>query len=253
MMRRILSLAICFVCQVSLSFGQDFDILELAPRTSIYIETDYSGNEELTDCDWHSSASELLAAAATDGARFGRGCQVRIRIRGTINREGAMLFTDLVSRMSDLQYRPASVVLDSRGGDADAAIAIARLIRRNSIFERVPVETRISDDHQAVCFSACVVIFSAGYRRSAEFDIDGNPALPSRLGIHGPGQFDRESGSYDSAATNAEIMRVSRRLKDYFDGIGVPDKLVDDMFAVPFNEIRLLSREDLVSYRLYPD
>ena len=48
-------------------------------------------------------------------------------------------------------------------------------------------------------------------------------------------------------------MRVGRRLKAWFSSVDVDERLVDDMFAVPFDEIRLLSREDLVRYRLYSD
>ena len=174
-----------------------------------------------------------------------------IRLRGIINREGARYFRDLVTRLQALGHQPSAIVLDSRGGDADAAIFMARLIRENDLFSVVPVESRVSESFDAVCFSACVVIFSAGYERFLEFDIDGNNALPSRLGIHGPGQFNRDAGEYDSSADNGEIQRVSRRLKDYFRSIGVSESLVDDMFAVPFDEIRLLSREELIGYGLY--
>ena len=43
-------------------------------------------------------------------------------------------------------------------------------------------------------------------------------------------------------------MRVNRRLKDYFVSVGVAEQLVDDMFGIPFNEIRLLTREELIAY-----
>ena len=225
--------------------AQEADILQGAPQTSIYVETDYSGNEALENCDWYARASELIA-----GGEFGAGCQVNIRIRGIINREGALLFAALVERLDQLGHRAANIVLDSRGGDADAAISIGRLVRRNKVFSQMPVRTRLADTFDAVCFSACVVIFSAGYERLAEFNIDGNEALPSRLGIHGPGQYDRQNRRYDSSAQNGEIMRVSRRLKAWFSSIGADEQLVDDMFAVPFDEIRLLSREDLIHYGL---
>ena len=228
--------------------AQERDILQGAPHTSIYVETDYDGNERLENCDWYARAYELIA-----GGEFGNGCQINIRIRGIINREGALLFADLVQSLEQFGHRAANLVLDSRGGDADAAISMARLIRRSRLFSQVPVTTRLDDAFDAVCFSACVVIFSAGYERVAEFNIDGNPDLPSRLGIHGPGQYDRQHRRYDSSGQNGEIRRVSRRLKDWFSGIDVDEQLVDDMFAVPFDEIRLLSREDLVRYGLYGD
>ena len=162
-------------------------------------------------------------------------------------------FHRLVRRMDELDFEPSTIILDSRGGDADAAISIAKIVRQSALFERVPVEARVAEGIDSVCFSACVVIFSAGYRRSLEFDINGNPELPSRLGIHGPGQYDAGNGRYDSSAENGEIRRVSRRLRAWFREIGVSDKIVDDMFAVPYNDIRLLTKEELVGYGLYAD
>jgi hypothetical protein len=225
--------------------AQEVDVLANAPPTNIYVETDYSGNEGLVDCDWYWSAESLLGGEA----EVGRGCQVNLRIRGTINREGAFLFYSLVEHLESLQHRAAAVVLDSRGGDAEAAISIGRLIRQSDLFSQVPVETRVSEGYQSVCLSACVVVFAAGYRRSLEFDIDGG--LPSRLGIHGPGQFDRSDGRYDSSTANREIQRVGARLKAYFDSIDVAAQLVDDMFALPFDDIHLLSRDELIGYGLY--
>ncbi len=43
-------------------------------------------------------------------------------------------------------------------------------------------------------------------------------------------------------------MRINQRLKDYFVSVGVARQLVDDMFGIPFDEIRLLTREELITY-----
>ncbi|MED5420190.1 MAG: hypothetical protein VYD01_01910, partial [Pseudomonadota bacterium] len=86
------------------------------------------------------------------------------------------------------------------------------------------------------------------HRKDLEFNINNNPALPSRIGIHGPGQYDRKSRRYDTTSTNREIMRINQRLKDYFVSVGVAGQLVDDMFGIPFDEIRLLTREELITY-----
>ena len=56
--------------------------------------------------------------------------------------------------------------LRRRGGEAEAAISMARQVRKDPVFTAVPVETRIPDGPQSVCYSACVVLSSAGYRRS---------------------------------------------------------------------------------------
>ena len=227
--------------------AQNADILAGAPPTSVYVETDYSENDGLENCDWYASAAELIAAEVSE---FGSDCQVNIRLRGIITREGAGRFAKLVDVIVARNYRPATIVLDSRGGDGDAAISIARQIRATEAFAAVPVTARIADNYDAVCFSACVVIFAAAWERVAEFNINGDPALPSRLGIHSPGQFDRHTSRYDSSSNNSEIQRLSRRLKRFFSDIDIDPGIVDDMFAVPFDDIRLLSRADLQRYGL---
>lgn len=121
--------AALFFCAIAVTgVAQNYDILQDA-HTSIYVETDYAGNDGRSNCDWYAAAPDLLAGSR----HFGQGCQVIIRIRGIISREGAILF------------------------------------------------------------------------------------------------------------------------EDYFSGIGVDEKIVDDMFAVPFDEIHLLSRQELVVYGLYAD
>ena len=231
--------------------AQHVDILEGAPSTTIYVEASYSQNDSRADCDWYASAEDYLATASRD--RFAPDCTIELRVRGIINRDGALVFSRVVERAGELDHLVAALVLDSQGGDADAAISMAKLIRESDIFSRLPVVARIAEDYRSVCFSACVVLLSAADAKDLEFDIDDNPALPSRIGIHGPGQFDRRRGAYDSSATNTEILRVNRRLKDYFRSIGVAERFVDDMFAVPFDEIRLLSRAELIDYGLLPD
>lgn len=205
----------------------------------------------MPNCDWYTPAAEFLTSEEPE--KFGRACRVNIRIRGAINRGGAKLFAELISSLKDFGYQPTSIVLNSRGGDADAAISIARIIRDTEVFDSMQVETRIDESYDAVCFSACIVIFSAGYQRSLDFNINGDNNLPSRLGMHGPGQFDRSQASYDTSPGNSEIMRIGRRLKEYFRDIGVAEEFVDDMFNVPFDEIHLLTRQELISYGLYSD
>ncbi len=244
-------LVLLIALRVPAAAAQNYDILANSPATAIYIETDHAGNQGRQGCDWYLPGDEYLTGSP--GVDIGADCIISIRVRGILNREGAVAFSGIVERAAERGHRASTLVLDSKGGDADAAISMAQLIRRSDVFSATPVVARIAEDYQSVCFSACVVLLSAAFGKELDFDIDNNPALPSRVGIHGPGQFDRQRAGYDSSAANGEILRVSRRLKDYFASIGVAEKLVDDMFAVPFDEIRLLSRDELVSYGLYSD
>ncbi|MDP6992730.1 MAG: hypothetical protein QGF87_00115, partial [Woeseiaceae bacterium] len=151
--------------------AQNYDILDRSPQTTIYLETAYSGNESRAHCDWYIAADDFVTSASTGD--YGAGCRISIRIRGVINREGAALFSRVVDRATALEFRVHSLVLDSRGGDADAAISMARLIRQSEIFNASPVIARIAEDHQSVCFSACVVLFSAADDQELEFNING--------------------------------------------------------------------------------
>lgn len=235
-------LTLCALGAVS----QHLDVLDLASRTAVYVETDHSANPDRPNCDWYASADDYLATEFS--GRFIPDCVISIRLRGAINMDGAFLFADVVDRAEASHHAVSSLVIDSHGGDADAAISIGKLISRSEIFEKIPVVGRIGDDFESVCFSACVVLLAATHRKDLEFNINNNPALPSRIGIHGPGQYDRKSRRYDTTSTNREIMRINQRLKDYFVSVGVAEQLVDDMFGIPFNEIRLLTREELIAY-----
>ena len=240
--------AILLVTQ--LAIAQDRNILAGSPATPIYVETAYEGNANLENCDWYTPVSEFIDANFDDESLFGKNCTVNIRIRGVINQEGASVFRKLVDRLEEAGHKPATIILNSHGGDADAAMEFGRMIRSNRVFNHVSggVKTKISEAYDAACLSACVVIFAAGYRRELELNIDPSGDLPSRLGIHGPGHYDDKTQRYDTSASNTQIRRVSRALKTYFSSIGIEEKLVDDMFSVPFDEIRLLGAADLASY-----
>lgn len=230
--------------------GQDRDILANMPATPIYVETAYEGNADRKNCDWYAPVSKFVDASFDDETLFGRNCIVNIRIRGVINREGATVFRNLVARLEESGHQPAEIILNSHGGDADAAMEIGRTIRSHEVFNLIPggVKTKVAEAYDAACLSACVVIFAAGYRRDLEFNIDQSGQLPSRLGIHGPGHYDDKTKRYDTSASNTQIQRVSHALKDYFSDIGIDERLVDDMFSVPFDDIRLLDEADLVGY-----
>ena len=247
--RRLLVL-FCLCPFVPCASAQEYDILEHATRTAIYVETEYAGNDALTDCDWYAPGDELVASRVDDGHGFGADCRIAIRLHGIINREGAAHFAEVVERLAELRHRPARIALDSQGGDADAAFEIARIIRDRDVFRRQRVETVVADHDTAVCFSACIIIFAAGYTRTAEFDINGDPRLASRLGLHRPGQFDRRRNAYDSDDANRDIMAVEHSLRRYFPTVGVSDAIVDAMFAVAFDDIHLITRDEAVSWGL---
>lgn len=228
------------------------DHIRLAPPTGVYVETDHEAEQPDARCDWYASASELVHAAGNAATKRHMDCHVVVRIRGVLNHAGAERFAELTAFLGSTDSVPTRLVLNSRGGDALAAFRFADIVRSDPLYQRTDggVTTEIDASHTAVCFSACLIVFASGYERRAEFNVGGNPSLPSRLGIHSPGQFDRQLSAYDTAADNRSIQQVRARLVQYFRSVDVSEQIVDDMFAVPFEQIRLLTRSEAVAYRL---
>lgn len=220
----------------------DVDLLRTSPRTGIYVESDYLARDQR--CDWYFPAERFIEAEPPTVT--GSPCKVVVRIRGTLNRDGSRLFRRLSQRLADWPAVVTRIVLNSRGGDAVAAFHIAETIRGEDVYRlREPgVMTVIDESETAVCFSACLVVFAAGFERHALFDEYDDPALPSRLGIHRPGQYDRRAARYDSSADNRYIRVVRIQLEQYFESVGVSRELVDAMFTVPFDDIRLLTERE---------
>ncbi len=226
------------------------DHIRLAPPTGVYVETDHAAEQPDTRCDWYASATELVNPDAANHRHM--DCHVVIRIRGVLNHAGADRFAELTEFLDSTESVPTRLVLNSRGGDALAAFRFADIVRSNSLYQRVAggVTSEIDASHTAVCFSACLIVFASGYERRAEFNIGGDPSLPSRLGIHSPGQFDRRLSTYDTRDDNRNIQRVRARLVQFFRSVDVNEQIVDDMFAIPFDQIRLLTQSEAVAYRL---
>lgn len=228
------------------------DHIRLAPPTGVYVETDHEAEQPDARCDWYASASELVEATAGPAYKWHMNCHVVVRIRGVLNHAGAERFAEVTEFLGSTDSVPTRLVLNSRGGDALAAFRFADIVRSNPLYQRIDggVTTEIDASHTAVCFSACLIVFASGYERRAEFNIGGDPSLPSRLGIHSPGQFDRQLSAYDTREDNRNIRQVRAQLVHYFRSVDVSEQIVDDMFAIPFEQIRLLTHSEAVAYRL---
>lgn len=243
-------MAVAFLTIAASAAAQTYDILQAAEPTGLRIETDVQA--ALGNCDWYFTVDEFLEADL-EAAR-GEECEVTIDIFGVLNQAGADRFEHAVAKLGRLHTRPVRIELNSRGGDTDAAFRFASTIRRDPLFSRVDggVVTSIGNSPSAVCFSACIIVFAAGFVREAEFDIFGDPNLPSRLGIHRPAQFNRILNGYQTDVESRQIRVIKESMKRYFAGVSVSEQIVDDMFAVPFDDIHLISRSEAVGYGLIP-
>jgi len=133
-------------------------------------------------------------------------------------------------------YIDLSISLNSNGGDVDAAIAIGRMLRRYG------VKTYVRPDSQ--CLSSCVFIFMAGLERVS--------TRQNLIGIHRPFFAD-----LNSQISLNEIQNIRRKrieiIKNYMNEMDIPLSLLDLMLTIPPSEIKLLTYEDMETYRLNQD
>lgn len=218
-----------------------------APDTGIYVEADYRDGK--SRCDWYFAARQVLTMAPP---KIDTPCPVIIRLRGALTPRGARQFVDLSEALADWPAIPVRIVLNSPGGDMDAALWIGRAIRRYPVYRQheAGVATAIDEASDAVCLSACVIVFAAGFQREARFDIASDPPLPSRLGVHRPGLFNRRDLVVDSDPAQRDLVYLREQLIKYFADVGVSAAIVETMFAVPHEELHLLTEDEARAWGL---
>jgi ATP-dependent protease ClpP protease subunit len=128
-----------------------------------------------------------------------------------------------------------TVSLDSEGGDVDVALDMGRIIRREKQAVYVPVKHK--------CFSACVFLLAAGVQRVPNGD---------NVGIHRP-YFSALSNTEDVNVVRAKREAINKKIKAYFDEMDISQSLLDLMLSIPPGEIKILSKTELVSFRLSGD
>ncbi len=122
---------------------------------------------------------------------------------------------------------PALVVLDSPGGSVRDALAIGRAIRETG------AATRLVAD--AVCLSACPLMFAGGVERAAS---EG-----ARLGVH--------QHSYGEATLLPAFLAVEDMQRGqadvlaHFEAMGVDLRIMGPSMATPADEIYILSPDEL--------
>lgn len=141
------------------------------------------------------------------------------------------------ARIGSFISRPV-VVLNSRGGDVLAALAIGRELRKQFAWVMVP--------EGAHCHSACIFILAGGSNRSAFGET-------LSLGIHrpyfSPTQFARLSPSDAKGNYDANLRQVA----DYLSDMGVSQELFLAMTAISSADMKFLTREWAVSVNLLGD
>jgi ATP-dependent protease ClpP protease subunit len=131
--------------------------------------------------------------------------------------------------------RPIILELDSEGGDISAAMKIGRLLRdtRSSVIVR----------EGNSCLSACVLVLAGATGRIVSND--------ASIGIHRPYSTSREAASYESVRTRYKALELG--VRTYLEEMNVPNSLFDAMLRIPPEDVRILSREELLSFGLNSD
>jgi hypothetical protein len=131
-----------------------------------------------------------------------------------------------------------SLSLNSEGGDVDSALAIGRYIRNiNLPVKSVHFKTEVWGRYH--CYSSCVLILAAGsYRLTA-----------GKIGIHRP-YFVQLDSKYSTEEIRRIRAAMNKNIKEYLVEMDVAESLLDAMLAVPAEQIKVLTDDQLAQYRL---
>jgi hypothetical protein len=182
------------------------------------------------------AAGLVVKEAGAAEIRVERGDIVKLYFSGDITNKDA---DDLARALASLENESTGkdfikdsplnkfLVINSPGGEVDAAMRIGTLMRSYRMAVVVPV--------QAKCMSSCIYIVAGGMVRWLYGDV----------GIHRPYFATTPSESFDAA-----MKKVVAESKAYFSRMNVSEQLADAMFATPPDEVHVLTDRELKNYWL---
>ena len=164
-----------------------------------------------------------------------------IRIEGTINATTLFRVKQQLNGWINEDPIPAGliVLLNSRGGDSEAAMKIGRILRDNNAHAFVT----------GTCDSACVLILAGGVVRAAQPGTVGVHA--GRLTLTNPdGRIRKEIDASQSLNDSFKLASFNSQLRGYFAEMGVAHGLLDVMLAHPTKQVYKLSGAQMAQYRV---
>jgi ATP-dependent protease ClpP protease subunit len=164
-----------------------------------------------------------------------KGCDATMKmcwykISGTITAQDAQAAAKIPAHVPP--GNQLFVLLESPGGDVDAAIAIGRILRnRGAIAQIMP---------NRVCASACVLLLAGATNR----------VIPTtaRVGIHR--LYSASTSPKDYSALQLEYRQIESKVKTYLREMNVPEALYDAMMQFQSENIYFLTISELQSYHL---
>jgi len=140
-------------------------------------------------------------------------------------------FLEHSERLTLERYIPKLRIIDVDGGDVEESLKIGLLIRKFQLSVEIPYGSH--------CYSSCIFLLAGGVDRHPE----------GKVGIHRP-YFD----DLDSKKTYLEIRnqrdRINDLISDYLNQVDVSEQILQLMLAVPPEEIKILSLQELQQLRL---
>lgn len=172
------------------------------------------------------SAEVFISENSTGGNRS-------VNIVGDIDRDTAAKAIALADKSS-----VKSFLLNSGGGDIEAAIDLGRYFRRK--------EARAEVRAYSTCASACLFVFAGAVHRFT-FVYDGADmnGYSAHIGVHRP--FTASSFSSTLEATKA-YKRTNNLIKEYLEEMNIPTSLLDLMNSVSPGGIKWLTQSDVDLY-----
>ena len=163
-----------------------------------------------------------------------------IKIHGAIRKGDAEKFKGLVETIDARTKRfgecyqysdQPSVVLASKGGDLEEAVSIGVMVRQHNFKTLVHVDG---------CYSSCVLIFAAGVNRRV---------MRGKIGIHRP-YLQAVDRKLSVSEINERRQKQTEVLKKYALWLDISPQLIDDMNAIPPEQVKILSEASMTRYRI---
>ena len=182
-------------------------------------------------------------------------CPEAIALQGVVRTDSHRSLQMALDRLKD---RRLPVVVNSPGGDVDAALAMGRAIRAaglDVVVAQVPRDGAVAFGG-AICSSACTLILAGGVRRFAAPD--------ARIGVHSMRQSETERVVERIYRRNGEGREVvservvsqktkpldvapevaNRGVAEHLAALGIGRSFADLTLSTPHDRIRVLTREE---------
>lgn len=170
-----------------------------------------------------SFALSTVANADIELRHIKPGGQDGLFLTGNIKRADVAALEKLIP-----QHRV--ILLNSAGGDLDAAMDLGRILRKHSTVAIV------FPNH--VCASACVFVLAGSNNRT----------VSGKIGIHRPYQLQDDATTAEEQKAN--YISLGNKVKEYLNEMNINPVLYDDMIRISSGGVKFLSEQDLERYGL---